>query len=274
MTSAPKSDRITAALGPAMKLARSTTFSPEKILSFSIGSLLNWSCASAFSPPVELRRSLFEESGRAFLLVLGSGAEAEVGRLEQNPLPLAGLQPLVHSFKRELDSHWGVGGNLVQDRFGACDEIGRRNDLIDKPDAIGLLRADHLAGQYELERPALADQPRQPLCSAAAGKESQRDLRLAELRPIHRDPDGARHRGLATATERKAVDGRHHRLAQILDEIEHRLAEAAGLFRFDRGRPRELADVRTGAEGFVARSGQDDAAHGRVIACVLESDPQ
>src|SRR5882724_7626696 len=33
ITSAPKSDRITAALGPAMKLARSTTLSPEKMLS-------------------------------------------------------------------------------------------------------------------------------------------------------------------------------------------------------------------------------------------------
>jgi hypothetical protein len=32
MTSAPKSDKITAALGPAMKLAKSTTFSPEKTL--------------------------------------------------------------------------------------------------------------------------------------------------------------------------------------------------------------------------------------------------
>src|SRR4051794_26949814 len=40
MTSAPKSDRITAALGPAMKLARSTTLRPEKILSFGmLGSL-------------------------------------------------------------------------------------------------------------------------------------------------------------------------------------------------------------------------------------------
>jgi hypothetical protein len=29
-------DRITAALGPAMKLARSTTFSPEKMLSFGM----------------------------------------------------------------------------------------------------------------------------------------------------------------------------------------------------------------------------------------------
>src|SRR5580658_10630991 len=35
-TSAPKSDKITAALGPAIKLARSTTFNPEKILSFVI----------------------------------------------------------------------------------------------------------------------------------------------------------------------------------------------------------------------------------------------
>jgi hypothetical protein len=37
MTSAPKSDKITAALGPAMKLAKSTTFSPEKMLSLAIG---------------------------------------------------------------------------------------------------------------------------------------------------------------------------------------------------------------------------------------------
>src|ERR1700692_3219066 len=36
MTSAPKSDKITAALGPAMKLAKSTTFRPEKILSFGM----------------------------------------------------------------------------------------------------------------------------------------------------------------------------------------------------------------------------------------------
>src|SRR5690349_4744694 len=36
MTSAPKSDRMTAALGPAIKLARSTTLRPEKILSFGM----------------------------------------------------------------------------------------------------------------------------------------------------------------------------------------------------------------------------------------------
>jgi hypothetical protein len=39
ITSAPKSDRITAALGPATKLAKSTTFNPEKMLSLAIGFL-------------------------------------------------------------------------------------------------------------------------------------------------------------------------------------------------------------------------------------------
>src|SRR5271163_1534733 len=95
MTSAPKSDKITAALGPAMKLARSTTFSPEKMLSLAIGSLLNrrvrWCC----SPPAELRRALFKEGGRALLLVLGRRAQTEVGSLEQEAFTLACLHALV-----------------------------------------------------------------------------------------------------------------------------------------------------------------------------------
>src|SRR5258706_11174665 len=55
MTSAPKSDKMTAALGPAMKLAKSTTFNPEKILSVAIGfSLLlklhrPWNCGARFA---------------------------------------------------------------------------------------------------------------------------------------------------------------------------------------------------------------------------------
>src|SRR6266478_4812635 len=41
MTSAPKSERIVAALGPAMKLARSTTFSPENMFSSGMSFLLS-----------------------------------------------------------------------------------------------------------------------------------------------------------------------------------------------------------------------------------------
>src|SRR5271154_5265208 len=171
MTSAPKSDRITAALGPAMKLAKSITFSPEKILSLAIRSLLNrrvrWFC----SPPAELRRALFKEGGCALLLVLGRRAQTEVGSLEQEAFTLACLHALVGRVERELDGHGSVGSDLPQDGLGARDQISRRNDLVDEPDAIGLPRADHLAGKDELERAALADEPRQPLRSAAAWKE-------------------------------------------------------------------------------------------------------
>src|SRR5258705_4723229 len=72
MTSAPKSDRITAALGPAMKLAKSTTFSPEKMLSLAMAVLSKSLCAAA-SPTSKLRRTFLEEGGGAFLLVFGGG---------------------------------------------------------------------------------------------------------------------------------------------------------------------------------------------------------
>ena len=102
------------------------------------------------------------------------------------------------------------------------------------------------------------------------GTSPERDFRLAELRAFHGDPDGAGHRRLAAAAERKAVDGRDHRLAEILDEIEHLLPEAAGLLGLDRGTLRELADVGAGDESLVAGARQDDAAHRGIVARVLE----
>src|SRR5271156_7146062 len=77
MTSAPKSDRITAALGPAMKLARSTTLSPEKMLSLAIA--VSKVVMGISSAAAELGWTLFKEGGGALLLVVGSGAEAKIG---------------------------------------------------------------------------------------------------------------------------------------------------------------------------------------------------
>src|SRR5258705_1707905 len=70
ITSAPKSDRITAALGPAMKLARSTTLSPEKML-------------SVMSRSVEMRYALLEKGAGSFPLVRGRGADTKIGGLER-----------------------------------------------------------------------------------------------------------------------------------------------------------------------------------------------
>src|SRR6185503_13607216 len=99
MTSAPKSDKITAALGPAMKLASSTTFNPEKILSLICFPSIHESvCLFLLSPP-KLRRSLFKERRSPFLLVLGSGAEPEERSLQRQALVQAGFQSFGNRFE-------------------------------------------------------------------------------------------------------------------------------------------------------------------------------
>src|SRR6266404_1955856 len=259
----------TAPLGPAMKLARSTTFSPEKMLSPDMAVLSDSSLSS-----VELWRPLLEEGSRALLLVVGPGAQAEVGGLEQQAFALARVYPLVRRRERELHGDGSVGGDPLQDGFGARDEIGRRHDLVDKPDAMSLLGVDHLARQDEPQGPPLADQTRQPLRAAAARDESQGDLGLAEFGGLDRDPEGAGHGRLAAAAQRKAVDRCEHRLAKILDEIEHALPEAAGLLGLDGRHIRKLGDVGTGNECLGAGARQDDAAHRRIVPGILEGLPQ
>ena len=133
--------------------------------------------------------------------------------------------------------------------------------------------ADHLAGQDEPQRASLADEPRQPLRAAAARDESQGDLGLAEFGGLDRDPERAGHGRLAAAAQRKAVDGCNHRLAEILDEIEHALPEAAGLLGLEGRDVRELADVGAGNECLVAGARQDDAAHRRIVPGILEGLP-
>src|ERR1700692_222443 len=91
MTSAQKSDKITAALGPAMKLARSTTFSPEKMLSSAIRSVLNCGARRILLPPAKLRSSLLKEGRCALLFVFGCSTEDEIRSFKEQSLVLARL---------------------------------------------------------------------------------------------------------------------------------------------------------------------------------------
>src|SRR5271163_3797942 len=159
-----------------MKLARSTTFRPEKILSFAIDLSFDWLWVSPVSAPLELGRALFEEGGRALSLVVRCGAEAEVRGFEQQAFGLARIDPFVCRLECELDGDRRVEGDLRQDRLGACDQVGRGNDLVDEADAIGLLCADHVPGEDQVQRASLADEPRKTLRPAAAGNEAERDF--------------------------------------------------------------------------------------------------
>src|ERR1700676_173616 len=213
MTSAPKADKITAALGPAMKLAKSTTFSPEKMLLLAIAVLSESLCAAAASPTSKLRRTFLEEGGGAFLLVFGGGANAEIGSFQCKAFALAGLQPLVRGLQRELHSDRRVGRDLLQNRLGTVNQAGCRNDFVDEVDAIGFLCRDRFAGEDQLQRSTLSHQTRQTLRSATAGQQPQLDFGLPKSGMFRRDPHCASHCRLATAAERKTIDRRDHRLA-------------------------------------------------------------
>src|SRR5258707_366572 len=83
--------------------------------------------------------------------------------------------------------------------------------------------------------PALKpDQARPALRSAGAGQQAELDFGLAELRRLRGDPEGAGERRLAAAAEREAVHRGDHGFAEVLDQLEHALSEAARLPRFER----------------------------------------
>src|ERR1700730_524989 len=231
MTSAPKSDKITAALGPAMKLARSTTFSPEKMLLLAMAVLSKSLCAAAASPTSKLRGTFLEEGGGAFLLVFGGGANAEIGSFQCKAFALAGLQPLVRGLQRELHSDRRIGHDLLQNRFGTVNQAACINHFVDEADAIGFLRGNRLAREDQLQRATLAHQTRQTLRSATAGQQAQLDFGLPKSGMFRRDPYRASHCRLATSAQRKAIDGPDHRLAEVFDEVQHTLPEPAGPLR-------------------------------------------
>lgn len=85
--------------------------------------------------------------------------------------------------------------------------------------------------------------------------EAKLDLRLAELRVCACQPDRAGKRRFASAAERPAVDGGDDGLAEMLDEIEKRLARPRLALGIDRRRLRKLADVGSGNECPITRAG-------------------
>src|SRR5438132_1860046 len=176
MTSAPKSDRITATLGPAMKLAKSTTFSPEKILSFMV-CLVRMSKGRARSDPsrslaFEVRLAFFAERGHALFPVLGSETLGEERRLDVQPFGEAFVETPVRGFDRQFDRRRGICIDLVQDGFRPRKEVVLGNDFVDQAYPVGLLCVDHVGAENQLQRAALADQSGQALCPTVAREDA------------------------------------------------------------------------------------------------------
>jgi hypothetical protein len=113
------------------------------------------------------------------------------------------------------------------------------------------------------EREACADQPRQTLCAAGAGNDSELHLRKPEARFGHRDAKVTGECDLETAAERGPMDSGDDRLRTSLDAGDE-FAKERWLHR-----PAELAHVRAGAEGAPPAHDQQRAG-ARVRGTTLE----
>ena len=82
---------------------------------------------------------------------------------------------------------------------------------------------------------------------------------MAELCVVAGDPDVTRHRQLAPAPQRKAVDRREHRLAGRLQPPEHRLPALRARLAVERTLFREITDIGPRHERLGASPGQDRA---------------
>src|SRR5712672_3458261 len=148
-TSAPKSDRITAALGPAMKLDRSTTFSPEKMLSAPIDVLCGRRRPVCFrkvwATLFEERRERLPRIGRpdagGELLRLGSHGLLELRAYRSRDEALARLQRAGRFFGQPLR-------DLV--RRGQNPLIG--DDPRHESERCGLRGVERLSEQNEVGR--------------------------------------------------------------------------------------------------------------------------
>ena len=166
----------------------------------------------------------------------------------------------------------GVGGDPL---LGRRDQlVAGRHELVDDADLQCLGRAQPLALEQQLhQRVDDAQHPHRADDAAGAGEQAELDLGEAEqgLGVVDHDPVVAGQRDLQPAAERRAVDGRDHRLAQRLQPPQHRLVlthEAGDLFGVVLGGALEVVQVAAGEERLLGRG---DDHPGDLVLLSLEA---
>ena len=116
-----------------------------------------------------------EHGGERLLLGLDPGVEV-AGR--RHPLDL-------------LDRQRRLAGQLAGPRQRGVEQLVVGHHTGGQPQLVGLVGADRVAGQVQLERLGLPHQSRQPLGAAEAGDDAEVDLGLAEGGRLGGDPEVA-----------------------------------------------------------------------------------
>ena len=128
-----------------------------------------------------------------------------------------------------------------------------RRDFHHQADGERLLGRDRIAEENHFFGFGRADQTRQSLRAAAAGKGADLYFRQTEARRLRGDAKIRGQRQLAAAAERITGHRGDHRLRQRLDLVEQNLKLArVAVGGFGVGVAAHLADVRAGAKNLVA----------------------
>lgn len=106
---------------------------------------------------------------------------------------------------------------MAAERDGAVDQLVGRHDLVDVADLRGGLGVETPAVEHPLQSLVGADEPHEALRSAAAGREAEHDLRLADdVIALGHQPVVAGQRELCSDAERRAVErGDEHGAAAV-----------------------------------------------------------
>jgi hypothetical protein len=163
-----------------------------------------------------------------------------------------------------------LGGDLPGE--GQRIVVGVVADPGGEPERDRLGARHHAPGEGELLGHVQPDEPGQHLCPGHVGGEAPTDLEHGELGVGGDDPDVARQRDLAAATQGDAVDRHDHRrrhLGPHVGGLLTRIGDPVGPVARD-GQARavarhglEAAEVETGAEP-AARTRQHHCPHRRV----------
>lgn len=151
---------------------------------------------------------------------------------------------------------------LAQERHRHVDHI-LVGDGVDQTDLRADAGSDGCTGNHHRQGLPYADEAWQALRAAGARQDAERDFRETQLRSARRDAPVAAQRKLQAASERKAMNGRHDRLVERLDQG----GDVGGIASVgERARcGLKLADVGPGTEG-TALSRDDDTPHAGIVA--------
>ena len=151
-----------------------------------------------------------------------------LGTVEQ-PVEALGLdpQPLVERAARAAvrgllvgpQRRLGEGGERVRQLARPGDAGAARHDLVDQPDPLRLGRVDHAAGEDQLHRHAMTDDPRQPLRAAVAEADVPAPAGDAERGVLVGDAEVGPARPLEPAGVGDAVDGGDRRLVRSVQRV-------------------------------------------------------